>query len=207
MTQIIKLDSVTSTNDYAKELLHEQALPCVVLADEQTAGRGRYGKSFHSPQGGLYMSYVFEGSYALEAMQQITVVAAALVHRVLQANSAEKLSIKWVNDIYRGNAKIAGILTERVDDPRHIGRYYIIIGVGINIFPSELPDELRDIVGWLYDAKTSASVPGELASKLTDAFDETFAKGLSDSFAPLVSYYKENCFNLPADFVDELLNQ
>lgn len=165
--KIIKLDSVNSTNTYCKNLLADPSglpennrpgenhvdLPVAVIADEQYAGRGRYGKSFYSPAGsGIYLSYACEGRFEQDALLKITMVAAAVVHRVLQEYCKDRLSIKWVNDIYRGTRKVSGILCERVDDPVS-GRYYVIVGVGVNLFPCELPAELTEIVGWLFDEK------------------------------------------------------
>lgn len=164
--KIINLDSVNSTNTFCNLLLTNPdalpedirpegslELPVAVIADEQYAGRGRYGKSFYSPAGsGIYMSYACEGGYEQDDLLKITMVVAAVVHRVLQRHCADELTIKWVNDIYRGSHKVSGILCERVDDPAS-GRYYVIVGIGINLFPCELPAELEEIVGWLFDKK------------------------------------------------------
>lgn len=227
MIKIIKLDSINSTNTFAAtegqtqiaRLQHgdRPELPFAVIADEQTEGRGRYGKSFYSPRGkGVYLSYVCEGNYALSELQQVTVVAAAIVHKVIQQHCSEALSIKWINDIYRGERKVAGILSERVDDPSGSGRYCIVIGVGVDVIPSEVPEELRQTVGWLQDmgsdegSKEAAVRAGEIeviASELVAALDAAFGEGRADDFPALIDYYRSYCYNLPLDFTDKLFNE
>ena len=219
MIKIIKLQTVNSTNNFAKNVIAGQAfassspenaeydLPFAIIADEQTEGRGRYGKSFFSPGSkGVYLSYVCEGKYGLDDLQQLTVVAAAVVHRVLQNYCNDDLSIKWINDIYRGERKLAGILTERVDDPAMPGKYTIIIGVGVNVIPCEVPTELESIIGFLYDNAVNDVIDG-IATNLVNALNDTFADGSADDFPSLIDYYLSHCYNLPSDFADKLLNE
>lgn len=238
--KIIKLDSVDSTNTYCKNLLTNPNglsennrlggmhvdLPVAVIADEQYAGRGRYGKSFYSPAGsGIYLSYAIEGRYEQEDLLKITMVVAALVHRVLQQHCTDKLSIKWVNDIYRGTRKVSGILCERVDDPAS-GSYYVIVGVGVNIFPCELPEELAEIVGWLFDKEKMAGEPevnennvlelGTIGSsdntvlkvkiidELLEALDAVLGESETAGFAELIEYYRSECTSIPSDGLDIL---
>lgn len=224
MIKIIKLDSINSTNSFAAKTAREGGeLPCAIIANEQTEGRGRYGKSFYSPRGkGVYLSYVCEGNYNLQELQQVTVVAAAIVHKILRQHCREALTIKWINDIYRGERKVAGILSERVDDPSGSGRYYIVIGVGVDVIPSEVPEELRQTIGWLQDADSEcqrgsdedaekvAVRAGEIeviASELVAALDAAFGEGRADDFPTLIDYYRSNCYNLPLDFTDKLFNE
>lgn len=188
-----------------------------MIADEQTEGRGRYGKSFYSPGGkGVYLSYVFNCNYSLQELKQVTVVAAAIVHRVIQQHCGEALSIKWINDIYRGERKVAGILAERVDDPKCSGNYCVVVGVGVNVIPSEVPEELSQIVGWIGDASSDEGAEdalvraGEIeviASELVAALDAAFGEGRTVSFPELIDYYCSKCYNLPSDFTDKLFNE
>ena len=106
------LDSVDSTNNYCRTLDYGNPATAV-LADRQTGGRGRYGRTFESPKGtGIYLTYSFRPYFPLSQVTHVTSIAAVLTHRVLEKISGEKLGIKWVNDIYKGNLKICGILTE-----------------------------------------------------------------------------------------------
>lgn len=211
MTNVIKLNSIDSTNNYAKEMIAQDGLGqsrvpsrFAVVADVQSAGRGRYGKEFYSPAGcGVYLSYAFECNYALEDMQKITVVAASLVHQILRTHCDKDLNIKWVNDLLIGTRKVAGILTERVDKPG-TDFYYIIIGVGVNVLPTNVPPELSDIITTVCEGTDPALIK-TITNELIDAFDVGFET--ADTFTSLVDYYRQHCINLPSDFADKLLDQ
>ena len=205
MINVIRLNSIDSTNNYAKEMIVQSRVPnrFAVVADAQSAGRGRYGKEFYSPAGcGVYLSYAFECGYALDDMQKITVVAASLVHQVLQAHCKEELNIKWVNDILLGERKLAGILTERVDVAGS-DSYYIIIGVGVNVLPTNVPSELTGIIASLCE-DSDPSVITTITDELIASFEASFEK--ADAFPALIDYYREHCANLPSDFAGKLLD-
>ena len=103
------LDSVDSTNNYCRTLDYGDPATAI-LADRQTGGRGRYGRTFESPKGtGIYLTYSFRPYFPLSQVTHVTSIAAVLTHRVLEKISGEKLGIKWVNDIYKGNLKICEI--------------------------------------------------------------------------------------------------
>lgn len=134
----IKLECVDSTNNYAKKNISTLPLPSLITAEMQTAGRGRQGKSFYSPdKTGLYMTLAFE---APEACDLLTPAAAVAVCLELEAAGA-KPRIKWVNDVYIDGLKICGILAERFISE---SKSYIALGIGINIttkdFPSDIPN-------------------------------------------------------------------
>lgn len=136
MREII-LDTTPSTNTYAKVNIDSLAAPCLIVANEQTAGRGRRGNSFFSPKDtGLYMTVVFTAS---ESCDLLTPAAAVAVCRSLEKRGA-KPEIKWVNDVFSNGRKVCGILTERFKSGQSS---YIALGVGINltteIFPKNLP--------------------------------------------------------------------
>ena len=174
----IHFESLASTNDWAKwSILGGTTLqyPIVVSASEQTAGRGRHGHSFVSPAGtGVYMSYCYEKKYTEEDLLKITTRVADLILPVLQSHTDKYLHIKPVNDIYIGDPslpdsrKIAGILTERVDYPERPGDYFIVIGIGVNCTPFDVPSELRDIVGFLEPDCCIKKLTEEIANVLTN---------------------------------------
>ena len=106
---VTRLKTVNSTNTFAKENIRSLVLPALIIAEKQTAGRGRQGKSFFSPEGtGLYMTLVFD---APQDCSLLTPAAAVAV-----CNSLEKPGIspkiKWVNDVFAQGHKVCGILTE-----------------------------------------------------------------------------------------------
>ena len=106
------LDKVDSTNNYAKTL-SELSLPQLVVSEEQTAGRGRLGRSFYSPAGkGIYMSFAFCPQLELSQAMLVTTMTAVAVCRALESLTGLHPKIKWVNDIYLNEKKLCGILTE-----------------------------------------------------------------------------------------------
>lgn len=146
-------ETIDSTNTQAKKLsLAGASHGTMVLAEEQTAGRGRYGKSFFSPRGaGLYMSIILRPSNVMSDLQKITIAAAVAVCRAIEKLTSLHPQIKWVNDIYLDGKKVCGILTEAVTDFESGGVESIVVGTGIDCSIDEalLPPELRGIVGSL----------------------------------------------------------
>ncbi|MBR4859619.1 MAG: biotin--[Clostridia bacterium] len=138
LINLVSLSTVDSTNTYAKQNIEALTLPSLIIAEKQTAGRGRQGKSFYSPdRTGLYMTLVFE---APDSCELITPAAAVAVCNALEDHGI-KPQIKWVNDVYIGTQKVCGILAECF---LHNAEKYIALGIGINLttkdFPSDIPN-------------------------------------------------------------------
>lgn len=131
------LETVSSTNTFVKENIGNLNLPALVIANKQTAGRGRQGKSFYSPENtGLYMTLVFDAPQNCSLLTPAAAVAVCIVLEKLGI----KPGIKWVNDIFVDGLKACGILTERF---LYGGKAYIALGIGINLTTSEFPDDLK----------------------------------------------------------------
>ena len=122
-----------------------------VIAEAQTAGRGRLGRSFASPHGaGLYMSLLLRESIPAERLPLLTPYAAVAAARAVEASADVSVGIKWVNDLRIGEKKIAGILTEGGFSPS--GELsFAIVGIGINLLPGALPEELAPIAAAIGD--------------------------------------------------------
>lgn len=140
---------VTSTNLIMKEKAQTVAEDfSVLIAGEQTTGRGRLGRTFHSPKGtGIYMSILLTPEKDRNPLL-ITVDTAVCAARVLEKITGEKTLIKWVNDIYIKGKKVCGILAEKVGDK-------IVLGIGINVFSPKggFPDDIKDRAGALFEVK------------------------------------------------------
>lgn len=176
---IVFFEKTDSTNTQAKRLLLEGAgHGTIVLASEQTAGRGRSGKSFFSPQSGLYVTVILKPPTGMTDPQKITIAAAVAVCRAIETQTALAPKIKWVNDVYLDGKKVCGILTEAVTDFESGGIDSIVVGIGVNCaIPAEsIPTELRGIVGSL---NTDGLSRNRLAADI--------AAGVLDSFANLES--------------------
>ncbi len=158
--KIYLYDTIDSTNVEAKRLL-KKGLPSshatILAAEHQTAGKGRLGRSFYSPQSrGIYLSIIYDGKMYSNIQKdtvEITVIAAVAVRRALKEFGVEA-NIKWVNDLFVGNKKVCGILTEGVFSTNENGLTAIesyVIGIGINVLESKegFPDEIKNIAGSL----------------------------------------------------------
>ena len=131
----IKLETVDSTNNYAKKIFDSlETEKTVIIANEQTNGRGRQGRSFHSPKdNGIYMSIVLKKECKLEALNMLTVISAVAVSKAIYNITKLNNEIKWVNDIYINLKKVCGILAESVNIKSNGLTDGVIVGIGINI--------------------------------------------------------------------------
>ena len=142
-------DVIDSTNTEAKRIAEEYD-NAVIIADSQTAGRGRLGRSFYSPVGnGLYISFLKECSSFGEDIVLITTAVSEAVCRAIKRVTGKDVMIKWVNALYLDGKKVCGILTEAVRDHISGAAKQIIIGIGINCGNEAFPDEIKEIAGSL----------------------------------------------------------
>lgn len=144
--EVIYYPSIDSTNTQAKRLINEgKNNTMLIICDEQTAGRGRQGKSFYSPAlTGIYMSFVTHPMTALQNAVTATTAAAVAVCRAVERLTDKKPKIKWVNDVYLDGKKICGILTEAVSDFETQTVNSVIIGIGMNIKTIDFPDDVEN---------------------------------------------------------------
>lgn len=141
-------DTLDSTNNEAKRRAASLSLPAVLIADTQTAGRGRMGRSFFSPRDtGLYFSYLTDAP-SPKATVGFTAAAAVAAARAVKRVTGIETEIKWVNDLLLDGKKVAGILAERFSAE---GRLFTVVGIGINLHTaaSDFPEELRQKAGSL----------------------------------------------------------
>ena len=143
--------TLASTNQTAKEMaLAGAEHGTVILADHQTAGRGRLSRQFFSPSGGLYMSIILRPE-ALPFRQTafVTAFAGVSVCEAIEEVTGKKPGIKWVNDLLLDGKKICGILTEAVTNFESGSLDWVVAGIGINIHTrtEEFPPELRMLAG------------------------------------------------------------
>ena len=133
------VEETASTNTALKEMAAAGApVGTTLIADRQTAGRGRLGRQFHSPEGGLYLSVLIPPADA------ITCRAAVAAARAIESLCDAKIDVKWVNDLYLNGRKVAGILAEGVlaSDGALTA---VVLGIGINVGEMTFPDDLTSI--------------------------------------------------------------
>ena len=166
---IIWLDCVDSTNTYAKQLAREGAPEgTVVIADHQTGGRGRMGRSFSSPAGvGIYMSVILRPDCLPEELMHLTCAAGVAASNAVSDVADRTPGIKWTNDLILARRKLGGILTELSVDPQTQKVEWAVIGIGINCCQTDFPEEIRQIA---ISLRLSASQRAELMAQLVQEF-------------------------------------
>lgn len=147
--KVIRLETVDSTNNYLKRHAAEFRDKSAVIANAQTGGKGRLGRSFFSPEGGLYLSAMIK-NVSLDAAEMLTPAVAVAVARALEKCGSEEARIKWVNDVYLRGRKVCGILVESKPEADRLS--YAIIGIGVNIFEPEggFPEDIKARAGAVF---------------------------------------------------------
>ena len=149
-----RFKELDSTNEFAKREAEKTSEDILIISEKQTAGKGRMGRSFHSPEGGIYMSLLLHPKADKNSLR-ITVMAAVAVARAIETVVGVKAQIKWVNDIYVDNKKVCGILTEGPYNTEKKAFDYAVLGIGINtVLPiGGFPGDIKDIAGALFETK------------------------------------------------------
>lgn len=144
---VIILDEINSTNDYAKKLASDGAENgTAVLAEYQSDGKGRIGRTFVSPRSkGLYMSAVLRPDFDVKYAPLITSAVAVAVAQAIEQLAECSVQIKWVNDIYINGRKICGILTEASLGLEYNTLDYAVAGIGINVLAHDFGELRRDV--------------------------------------------------------------
>ncbi|MDY0257360.1 biotin--[acetyl-CoA-carboxylase] ligase [Gudongella oleilytica] len=174
--KLIYFQSIGSTNDKAKELAAKAEEGTVIVAEEQTSGKGRLGRSWSSPgRKGIYASIILKPDMEPFNAAKLTLLGAASVALALEDCGIES-QIKWPNDIIIGGKKVAGILTEMSCELGIVN--YIILGIGINVNQSveELPPELVDKATSLRIAEGKAIQRKHLLAQVLNRLDELYVQ-------------------------------
>jgi len=175
-------ERLASTNLTARQMFNDGVRRIsVVIARSQDNGRGRLGRSFFSPNGGLYMSvlipHVMESCMSL----RITTAAAVAVSRAIDGITGRRSGIKWVNDVYLDDKKVCGILTEggfTADGQLS----HAVLGIGINLTPPDcgFPDEIKERAGAVFQA-ICEDADARLAAAVVENFLTLYENGLAPS--------------------------
>ena len=176
---------VDSTNLWLRRRAAELPDGAAVIAAEQSAGRGRAGRSFLSQEGGLYLSVLLRPEVEPERLMTITPLAALAVCRAVEAVCGARCGIKWPNDVVLGGKKICGILVESMLGD---GKPCVIVGIGVNANTPSFPEELRAIAGSVAAAAGCEIDLNALAAALLRELDALYAAWLKDGRAALEEY-------------------
>ncbi len=193
---LICLDSVDSTNNYAKKLAGEGAPHgTVVLCDHQTGGRGRRGNSFLSPAGkGLYLSVLLRPELPPMDVIDLTAWIAVAVCDAVEQVTGERPGIKWTNDIILRRKKLCGILTEISLEGESGDLHYVVAGIGINVSQSaeDFGEEVSRVAISLEQALGRRIRRADLAAALIRALDR-LARDFPEKKAEYLERYRADC--------------
>ena len=195
---IIRLDSVDSTNTYLMSFAAQGAQEgLVVIADRQTAGRGRRGRSFQSTEGlGLYMSVLVRPNIPAVEVPELTAWTAVAVCDGIEAAFGKRPQVKWINDLIANGCKLGGILTELALNPDG-SLSHVVIGIGVNAnhqrvdFDPELQDMAISLSQWL-GSEVNRDV---LTDHIISALDEMYRHFPPDR-QEYLSRYRADCVTL-----------
>ena len=190
-------ESLDSTNTYLKKRAAGGAPEgTVVIANAQTAGRGRMGRSFASAPGlGIYLSMLLRPGTEAECVQSLTAGTAVAVCRAVERVCGVAPGIKWINDLFLKGKKICGILCE--SSVKSGSAEYVVLGIGLNVItrPQDFPEELRGTAGSLYSQTGIVYERGKLISAMISELSAMYEAWKTDPRA-LLDDYRRRCIVL-----------
>ena len=172
--KILRFESLPSTNtELARQASEGAGEGLSIVADEQTAGRGRLQRAWSSPRGaGLYFSILLQPVIPLNQWPLVTFMAALAVGDALREACAVETDIKWPNDLLSGERKICGILAEAVETPT--GRA-VVVGIGINLTAAAYPAEIAGVATSVAEAAGKAPERESLLAALVRALSRWYS--------------------------------
>ena len=194
--RVFVYQKIDSTNTEAKRRLAEtsdvRSLDhTVIVASSQTAGRGRLGRAFYSPDGsGLYLSIIYAPKEKIESPALLTATAAVGVCRALLSVYEADAKIKWVNDIFMRGKKVSGILTEGLTDFERGGISCAVVGIGVNIAPQNFPRDIADIATSVLEDKDADTKRSALAAAIVNDVLSIYDSG-KKGFVRAMEEYRE----------------
>ncbi|OPZ60739.1 MAG: Bifunctional ligase/repressor BirA [Deltaproteobacteria bacterium ADurb.Bin510] len=184
------LESTASTNQDARELAEQGAAEgSLVVAEQQTAGRGRRGRSWYSAPGvGVYLSLILRPALAASEVARLTITAAVAACEALRELSGLDVRIKWPNDLLVGQRKLGGILTEVSMDQESVS--YAVVGLGLNVATGDFPPELAAIATSLRLASGRELRRAAVVRGVLERFERRYDELLNEGFAGILAEFK-----------------
>lgn len=166
--------TIDSTNSFAKSLAQLGAVHGhTIIAEQQTAGRGRMGKKFHSPNNqGIYLSVIIRPELSVDYALMITSCAAVAVAEAIEKVTGLNCGIKWVNDIYANGKKLCGILTEASIGVEQGGLEYAVIGIGLNVSNTVFPEDIENIATSIKAETGKTASRSQLAAEILNSLEK-----------------------------------
>lgn len=185
------LPSLSSTNTVLKQDYLDRPHGFALIAEEQTGGRGRLGRTFSSPAGtGLYLSMLLHPQLPLDRLNLLTIAAAVAVCDAIEQTAGFSPEIKWVNDVLMHGKKLCGILTEATIEGETGAIGAVVVGIGINLRDNPAwPEEVRTVAGSLADFGTPPR-RAVLAAAVLEQFEHAYQLLESGDSAVLLERYR-----------------
>lgn len=189
---------IDSTNNYAKKLANdEKPEGTVIVAEEQSQGRGRLNRNWLSSKGkAILTSIILRPSISPEFAAQITLVMAVGIIRALKRKLNIEAKIKWPNDIIINDLKVCGILTEMSAEIERVD--YIIVGIGLNVnnTVAEFPEEIKKNATSLRICLGQEVNRVELFQTILEELEEVYNSYLKEGFSRILEEWKDNSYTL-----------
>ena len=200
--QVHWFKTIDSTNTQAKAMA-QQGAPhgTVLVAEHQTGGRGRMGRSFSSPAGvGLYLSVILRPGCPAQELMHLTCAAGVAACNAVQKVCGIRPGIKWINDLILQNRKLGGILTEMSVDTKTGLTEYAVIGIGINCLQQtqDFPHEIQDMAISLRSAGVTVDIPVLAAALINELHQMSLQLHTSKN---LMATYRQDCVTLGREVV------
>lgn len=200
-SEVLVLPEVSSTNTVMKqEYAAVKPEGFALLALRQSGGRGRLGRTFASPDGGMYLTVLLRPRLELRDLQFLTIAAAVAVCRAIEDTCGFRPGIKWVNDVLMEGKKLCGILTEASIVGETGALDYVVVGIGINLrFDLGNTPELAGIVGSLGDFCEKAPRRAELTAVVLTRLEEQYLKIQAGKTGEVIAAYRQHlcCLDQP----------
>jgi BirA family biotin operon repressor/biotin-[acetyl-CoA-carboxylase] ligase len=179
-----------STNRVAFELGHAgEPEGAVVLAEEQTAGRGRAGHAWHSERAaGIYVTLLLRPKLAPVQAPLLTMMAGLSAHAAVEAVTGLAVDLKWPNDLMIRGKKAGGILTEMHADPGAIR--FVVVGIGLNVNQEGFPGELANVATSLRQETAKSQSRMELLVRLLWEFETDYNRFVREGVASIVKRFE-----------------
>ncbi|MEK3990965.1 biotin--[acetyl-CoA-carboxylase] ligase [Robertmurraya sp. FSL R5-0851] len=201
-------ETVDSTQKIAHLLSHEGAVEgTVVIAEEQTGGRGRMDRAWHSPKStGIWMSLILRPKIPIQRAPQLTLLTAVAIVQAIEETTTLTPQIKWPNDILVEQQKVTGILTELQADADRI--ISVIIGMGLNINQTEddFPPELRQIATSLRAKEGKELDRAEIIKVIFQKFETLYMLFLEKGFYPIKLLWESYAISVGKEITARTLN-
>jgi BirA family biotin operon repressor/biotin-[acetyl-CoA-carboxylase] ligase len=200
MGRSVKLyDSVDSTQTIAHRLAEEGAPEgTLVIAEVQTAGRGRMGKNWHSPKGkGVWMSLVLRPNIPVHFTPQLTLLVAVALNRTIRKlEPSLPIAIKWPNDLLVDGRKISGILLESNAEDERLRHVIAGVGISVNLQEDDYPEELRGIATSLRMLSGREWSRSELICAFLEQFEALYNLYDTEGFEPIRTAWEASAYSL-----------